>query len=737
MKKTEVIRQMTEEKKQKRVLFLISVGLVLATIASYEPVRNNDFVSYDDNLYITKNAMVQSGLNANTVKWAFTKPHSSMWHPLTTLSHIVDCQLFGLKPAGHHLVSVGIHIINSLLLFWILTNLTGSVWASAFVAGVFALHPLQVEAVAWASERKSVLSGLFWFLTIAVYIWYTKRASIRRYIAVFVIYGLCIMTKPVVVTLPLVLLLLDYWPLRRFDNLRTRPGAKYNLIIEKLPLLGLAGMLAVITARMQSGGGVIISMEQLSLGRRIANAFISFISYIGKFIWPERLGVPYPITINDLKSDVAIGCMALFALLLVLSVVFGKKKRYLATGWLWFAGTLVPMIGLVQSGGQAMADRYMYLSIIGLLFIITWGAKDIIDKHLWLRNAAFASAGVILLILGVLTHTQAGYWKNSLTLFGHTLKVTQSNPIAENAYGCALMREGRLKEAEQHLRTAIYIAPSFREPRNNLCIVLVMQNKFDDAIISYKELVNNGARTPEIYYDLATLLKTQNRSDEATSYYKSALAIDPGFTNARKKLVGIFLETGRLNEAIEQLNQVPPNDPNYADARKRTGILLTSKGRIDEAIPYFNEALRTESKSGKVQIYENIALAYKQNGKYKEAIRFWNMALKLEPNNIPILNSAAWLLATTDDTSIEDANKAIEFSKRACELTGYKGPSILDTLATAYAASGKFDDAISTANKAFEAAKAAGYNNFADEIQERIKLYKTHQRYHQTQKTNE
>jgi tetratricopeptide (TPR) repeat protein len=728
---------MTENGKQNKLLLLISAGLVIATVIAYEPVRNNGFVSYDDDLYITENAMVQSGLNANTIKWAFTNPHAHMWHPLTTMSHIVDCQLFGLKPAGHHLVSVGIHIINSLLLFWILTNSTSSVWASAFVAGVFALHPLQVEAVAWAAERKTVLSGLFWFLTIAVYIWYTKRASIRRYIAVFAIYGLCIMTKPVVVTLPLVLLLLDYWPLRRFDNPRSRPGTKYNLIIEKLPLLGLAGILAAITVRMQGGGAVIISLGQLSLGHRVANAFISYISYIGKFIWPEWLGAPYPVTIKDLKSTVAIGCMALFALLLVLSVVFGKQKRYLATGWLWFAGTLVPMIGLMQAGGQAMADRYMYLSIIGLLFIITWGAKDIIDKHLWLRNAAFASAGVILLILGILTHTQAGYWRNSLTLFGHTLKVTQSNPIAENAYGCALMRADRLKEAEQHLRTAIYIDPSFREPRNNLCIDLVKQNRFDDAITSYKELVNNGVKTPEIYYDLATLLKIQNRNDEAIPYYKSALAINPGFTDARKKLVDIFLKTGRLNEAIEQLNQVRPNDPNYADTRKGIGILLTLKGRIDEAIPYFNEALRTESRTGKVKIYYNIGSAYEQNGRYKEAIRFWNMALELEPNNILISNSAAWLLATTDDTSIEDANRAIVLSERACELTGYKDPSILDTLAAAYAASGKFEDAISTANKAVDSAKATGHKDLANDIQERIKLYQARQRYHQAQKEND
>jgi tetratricopeptide (TPR) repeat protein len=264
-----------------------------------------------------------------------------------------------------------------------------------------------------------------------------------------------------------------------------------------------------------------------------------------------------------------------------------------------------------------------------------------------------------------------------------------------------------------------------------------MQNRFDDAIISYKELINNGSKTPEIYYNLATLLKRQNRSDEAILYYKSALAIDPGFTNARKKLVGIFLETGRLNDAVEQLNRVLPNDPNYADVRKQTGILLTLKGRIDEAIPYFNEALKTESKTGKVQIYENIALAYNKNGRYKEAIRFWNMALELEPSNIPILNSAAWLRATTDDASLEDANKAIEFSEHACELTGYKNPSILDTLAAAYAASGKFDEAISTADKAVEAAKAAGYNNLADEIQERIKLYQSRQRYYQAQKSND
>jgi tetratricopeptide (TPR) repeat protein len=701
---------MTEQLKKHRTI-LICLALTVATVIAYEPVRHNDFVDYDDHAYITENPNITSGLTLKSLKQAFISPHSDMWHPLTTLSHMLDCQLFGLNPFWHHLVSMVLHIVNSLLLLWILNSLTGSIWASAFVAAVFALHPLQVESVAWAAERKTVLSGLFWFLTIAVYTWYTKKPGIRRYILLFGIYGLCIMTKPVVVTLPLVLVLLDYWPLARIRNKNEKLKEKtlnskfsiLNSIYEKIPLLALSAILCVVTVTVQKSGGTVAELGELSLDYRIANAFVSYMKYIGKFIWPSEMAVAYPYLYVDFSNGIVITCILLFCLMTTLVIYIGRRRKYVMTGWLWFVGTLVPMIGLIQSGVQAMADRYMYLSVPGILIIAAFGVKDIISNRPQIRTATSVLAITTILSLLMFTRVQAGYWLNSLTLFEHALNVTKNNFVAEANYAQTLQSGGRLKEAELHYRNAARIYPTNSDARHDLGVVLLQLGKLDDAAACFNEIIKQGQGSANVYYDLATVLRYQ----------------------------------GKYDEAISSLNKTLKLDPNYAETRKRIGMLLTLKGRIDEAIPYFNEALRTESKTGKVKIYYDIGRAYEQNGRYKEAIRFWNTALELEPNNIPILNRAAWLLATTDATSIEDVNKAIELSERACELTGYKNPSIMDTLAASYAAGGKFDEAITTANKAAEAAKAAGYNNLADEIQKRIKLYKAHHKYHQTQKTNE
>ena len=401
---------------QRQILFLISASLVMATLVAYEPIRHNGFINYDDDVYITKNSDVQRGLTRDSVIWAFTKPHQYMWHPLTTLSHMLDCELFGLNPLGHHLVSLALHIVNALLLFWILVSLTGSTWASAFVAAMFALHPLQVESVAWAAERKTVMSGLFWFLTIAVYIWYAKKPGIGRYIVVFAIYALCIMTKPVVVTVPLTLLLLDYWPLERLNS-------KHSIlrsIIEKIPLLVLSVILSILTVIAQHSGKAIVPLEAKPLDQRIAHLFVSYITYIGKMIAPSRLAVFYPYKYATFSNASVIICMLLFILITVLCIYIGRRKKYVAVGWLWFVVTLVPMTGLVQAGSQAMADRYMYISMLGLLIIVVWAIKEIASKRPHWRVIAAVLTVVVLSSAIILTRIQVRYWESSLTLFEHT-----------------------------------------------------------------------------------------------------------------------------------------------------------------------------------------------------------------------------------------------------------------------------------------------------------------------------
>jgi Tfp pilus assembly protein PilF len=580
---------MTTRFSQKQVLFLISIALIAMTLIAFEPIRHNGFVNYDDDKYITANPDIKSGLTWESFGRAFTQSHYFMWHPLTTLSHILDCKFFGLNPVGHHFVGVLIHTVNALLTFWILTKITGATWPSAFVAAVFALHSLQVESVAWAAERKTVLSGLFWFLTIGAYVWYTKRPVIGRYVLLFVVYGLCIMTKPVVVTLPLVLLLLDYWPLNRLNSRRSI----LTSIIEKIPLFALSAILSAITVIVQRQSEAVVALDTIPLDIRIANTFISCIRYIGKTIWPSRLAVFYPHPLVNLSNLTVAACALLFVLISVISIYVGRRRRYVTVGWLWYVGTLVPVIGLVQSGGQAMANRYMYIPILGLLIIITWFVKEHIANHPRLRYIAAASAVVVLSIAIIFTRIQVKRWENSFTLFEYALRVTENNFLAENNYGAALLEKGRAKEAEAHLRSAIRMYPAFFEA------------------------------------------------------------------------------------------------------------------------------------------YANLGSAYNQLGKYKSAIRNWTRAVDLSPNDASVLNNLAWLLATGEKVSAEDANKAIDFAERVCKITGYKNPHLLDTQAAAYAAAGRFDDAIKTANQAINIAKTKREEKLADEIWGRIRIYQSGQRYHQ------
>ncbi|MGD0553002.1 MAG: tetratricopeptide repeat protein [Sedimentisphaerales bacterium] len=616
---------------EKRAKLLIYIGLMAATFAAYEPTLHNGFVNYDDDVYITENPSVTGGITPNSVTWVLTQPHAYMWHPLTTLSHMLDCQLFGLNASWHHLVSLLFHITNTLLVFWIFTNLTGSIWPGAFIAAVFALHPVQVESVAWAAERKTVLSGLFWFLTISVYIWYAKRPAIGRYILLFVVFGLCIMTKPVVVTLPFALLLLDYWPLERVKwQLSIKPLTQNGesprkisaalLIIEKIPLLLLSAVLAVVTFISQQSGEVVNSLETLPLNLRIANTFISYIKYIGKIIWPSGLAVIYPYFNLNLTDTAVIICALLFVLATVFCIYIGRRRKYVLVGWLWYIGTLVPMIGLVQVGSQSMANRYMYISILGLFIIAVFAVKEFVADKARRKIFIAVSAAVLLFALGILTHIQVKHWQNGFTLFGYALKVTENNIIAENNFGIAFFKAGRLNEAVQHLTKVTRLSPTF--------------------------------------------------------------------FNARNDLGKVYLKQGKLNEA---------------------------KACFDELI---------KQKQDFPEAYVNLAIVYSQQGKFDLAMQNCAKAEQLKLKNAVVFNNLAWILATVGDLSADDANRAIGYARRACELTAYNSADYLDTLAVAYAAAGKFNDAIMTAEKALNVAKAAGQENTARETQNRLELYK-------------
>jgi tetratricopeptide (TPR) repeat protein len=652
------------ERRKKRVTLFIYIVLAAAAVIAYEPVRHNGFVGYDDNEYIVKNPHITGGITQQSITWAFTKPYASNWHPLTWISHILDCQVFGLNPLGHHLVSVLFHIANTLLLFWILTNITGTFWASAFVAAVFAVHPVQVESVAWVSEQKTMLSGLFWLLTIAAYVRYTRRPAFGRYILVLLVFGLCIMTKPIVVTLPLVLLLLDYWPLERIGEQRTedrrreeerqRASLKW-LIIEKIPLLAMSAFLCVMTFVSQESGGAVLTTKNIPLDQRIANVFLSYITYIGKMIWPSGLAVYHPHPRTSFSDTAVVICALLFVLITVFSIYMGCRKKYVIVGWLWYVGTLVPMIGLVQVGAQAIAYRYMYLSMLGLLIIIAWAVKDLAANRFRWKVVAAVSAIVMLSAFVILTRMQVRHWQNTITLFEHTLNVTKDNAAAEHNYGYALFEAGRLDEAAIHLNRAVQLVPEFVEARNNLGKLYLKQGKINEAIECFTELAKRKDAPAEVHYSLASALLMQKRYDEAIKHLAIVLELDPDFAHAPSAMA----------------------------------VALMSAGRADEAIACFNKYLRLNENSA--ELHYNLAVALVMQKKYDEAIKHFTRVTELDPNNAGALNGLA---------------------------------RMLDTLAVTYAEAGKFDDARITAEKALNIAKTAGLAELAREIESRLQLYK-------------
>ena len=603
---------------QKHIVFVVSAALVIATLVAYEPIRHNGFVSYDDKGYIVYNQVVKSGIKWESLGQAFTKPHLYMWHPLTTISHMLDYELFGLNPTGHHLVSVTIHIVNVLLVFGIFRSFGGPIWLSAFIAGVFALHPIQVESVAWASERKTVLSGLFWLLTVAAYIHYARGPRLSRYLLVLAIFGFCIMTKPVVVTLPLALLLLDYWPLERIGERRTEDRRRKTeeerqkaslkwLIIEKIPLLAMSAFLCVMTIIMQASGGIVPTLERLPLEYRVANMFLSYIKYIIKMIWPIGLAICYPHPRAILSVVNVVICVILFILLTAICIYAGRRRKYVAVGWLWYLGTLVPVIGFVQSGAQGMANRYMYIPMLGLLMIIGWTAKDFIAGRPRAKTAAAAMGVLVLLSLLILTRMQVRYWENSLTLFGHDIEVTKDNILAENGYGCALSELGLVDEAQKHLQNAVRLSPAYSEARNNLASVYLKKGMLNEAIACFNEIISRNEATADIYYNLAAALEMQKKYDEAIKYYAKSLEMNPEDPAANKRMGIALLAAGKTNEAIGYAKRACElTGDKDAECLDALASGFAAAGKFDEAVRIAEKALNAARISGRENLIVDI-----------------------------------------------------------------------------------------------------------------------------------
>ena len=568
---------MDESLEMRRYVF-ICLCLVAITASVYWQVLNHNFVYYDDNVYVTENYHVQSGLTLEGVIWSFTTNHASNWHPLTWLSHMLDCGLYGLKPRGHHLTNLLFHIVNSLLLLVVLRRMTGALWRSAFVAAMFALHPLHVESVAWVAERKDVLSTFFWMTTMWAYVRYVRSPGFRGYLLVLILFALGLAAKPMLVTLPFVLLLMDYWPLQRFQfgsgelqpQKSINPGHPISpllhLVREKAPFFVLAALSSAVTIVAQQSGGALTPVDKLAFGARITNALVSYASYIGKMLWPFHLAVVYPHP-GKVVIWQAAGAAFILVCISILVIRAARRHPYFAVGWLWYLGTLVPVIGVVQVGKQAMADRYTYVPLIGLFMIIAWGAADLTARWRSYRLGLATSAGVLVIALATCTWFQVGYWQNGAVLFEHALHVTSKNYLAHNNLGVALARQGRFDEAVAHLAKALEIRPKYAWAHNNLGAVLARQANLNEAIAHFSEALRIDPKLAEADISLGIALASQGHLHEALSHFLKALGKRPDSVEVHNNLGVTLARLDRFHEAAAHFSKVLEIMPDNAEVR--------------------------------------------------------------------------------------------------------------------------------------------------------------------------
>ncbi|MDQ2776965.1 MAG: tetratricopeptide repeat protein [Acidobacteriota bacterium] len=618
--------------------FWISVFLFSATILVYANVRHFAFVNFDDPEYVTNNLHVQGGLTWQAFKWAFTSGDAANWFPLTWLSHMLDFQLFGLASGWHHITSVLVHALATVLLFAFLNRATRALWPSALVAFLFALHPLHVESVAWVSERKDVLSAFFWCLTLYAYVRYTERQTIARYGLVLVAFCLGLMAKPMIVTLPFVLLLLDVWPFQRL-SLRSAPATWP--IWEKLPLLLLAVGVSVVTYFVQRGSGAVESVFAFPIGLRIENALLSYAVYLAKIFWPTGLAVfyPYPLSFSAWQVALAVAIVVGISTL-VLRLL--RTHPYLAVGWFWYLGTLIPVIGLVQVGAQARADRYTYVPAVGIFIMLAWGAADIARRWPRTKLAVPAVAAVACAACVPVTWKQIQYWDNSETLFQHAIDVTNQNYLAQHNLANALLDvPGRLPDAIAHLKESLRIHPDSARTHTDLGTALSkLPAHSPEAVAEYEAALRIDPNSAITHNDLGnTLSKMPGRLPEAISEYEAALRIKPDYAEAHNNLGAALSKSGRPADAVTEFETALKLDPDYPEARKNCaaahydlGVGLSKlPGRLPEAISQFEEALRIDP--GYAEAHNDLGVALSEmGGRTDEAIAHFEAALRINPN---------------------------------------------------------------------------------------------------------
>jgi len=612
---------------QRWLVFGICIFLAAITWLVFGQTIHHQFLNFDDDLYVYKNPHVSRGLTATGILWAFSHQYAANWHPLTWLSHMLDCQLYGLTPGGHHLTNVLLHMATAILLFLVLRQMTGSLWRSSFVAAVFAIHPLRVESVAWVAERKDVLSALFFVLTLAAYTRYARRPSIARYGIVLLLFALGLMCKPMLVTLPFVLLLLDYWPL---DRIRRGDQIQRWVIFEKIPLLALAGISCLVTLFAQKTA--LWKSTDLSLLVRLGNAAQSYAAYLRQMFWPSDLAAYYPLAIRDVTLTHAILTLAVLAGISVI-VFLLRCHRYLVSGWLWYLIMLVPVIGILQVGNQARADRYTYLPQIGLYLMLTWGAVDLCARWPNRKFLLGPLAGVILAALALVAHGQAAYWKDSETLWTQAIARTSDNAMAELNLGAAVYKLGRAEEALGHLQKALQLQPNEATIHGSLGNALLRTGRRQEAIAHLRASLQINPRQAAIQSSLGVALLEDGHPEESEAHLRRSLEIDPDDGDAHYNLANTLLQIGRAKEAVGEYETALRINPDDTEALNNTSwVLATSRdGSTRDGRRAVELAERADSLShrGSPEVAATLAAAYAEAGRFADAVKTGERALQL------------------------------------------------------------------------------------------------------------
>jgi tetratricopeptide (TPR) repeat protein len=731
-----------------RSVLIVCFFLTVAVFVVFGRTLQYPFVNFDDGLYVYENPQVKQGLTLSGIVWMFSHEACRFYHPLTMTSLMLDSQVHGLNAGGYHLTNVLLHATNAILLFLVLRRMmglcsdkrvkatatqAGTLWTSAFVAAVFAVHPLHVESVAWVAERKDVLSGLFFMLTLWAYTRYVEQSKVQSpkfrgfYGLALLLFALGLMSKPMLVTVPFVLLLLDYWPLERL-TLNVSRKVLLSLVSEKLPfvLLSMAMCVATIVTQQEA----IKPTIALPLSVRLGHVLISYVTYVVQMIWPDKLAVFYTYRFDVPVWQVA-GAGALLLVITALTLGLIRKLPCLAVGWLWYLGMLVPVIGFVQAGGQSHADRFTYLPQIGLYIAIAWAIRgwSWTTSWRWHRQLFGGTALIVTGMLMVCAWNQTAYWRDSETLWKHALACTTGNYTAQNYVADTLAEQGRSAEAMEHYQKALEINSHYPDANNNLGTVFLNQERLEEAAEHYRRALEANPSFADAHNNLGILLTKQDRTAEAIEHYQKAIKLNPNRAEFYNNLGNLLARQNQTTEAIEQFQKALEVEPDNAKVHYNLAGLFIAQGRWDEAIAHYQRALKQMPDS--THAHYQLGLALQSRGKFAAAIAQFQRVLELDPKHVSTQNNLAWLLATCPDGSLRNGQKAVELAQRAVQFSGDNSPEILDTLAAAYAEAGKFAEAIQTAQRALDLSAAQNKKNLAEIIQNQVHLFETNAPFHE------